>query len=88
MLILELVVPVPLRANPTFTFNSCAIRSPDTNVSANVTNIYPVQTVTVVPYPASVPFEVNVASGMTSNVWYGLAFQASTNDYLAVSAEL
>ena len=82
------VVPVPLRANPTFTFNSCAIRSPDTSVSANVTNIYPVQTVTVVPYPASVPFEVNVASGMTSNVWYGLAFQASTNDYLAVSAEL
>jgi hypothetical protein len=82
------VVPVPLRANPTFTFNSIALRSPDTNVTANVTNIYPVQTVTVVPYPASIPFEVNVASGIVSNVYYGIAFQASTNDFLAVSAEL
>jgi hypothetical protein len=82
------VTPVPLRANPTFTFNSVALRTPDTNTTANVTNIYPVQSVTVVPFPAYVPVEINVASGLTSNVYYGLAFQASTNDFVALSSEL
>jgi hypothetical protein len=82
------VTPVPLRANPTFTFNSVALRTPDTNTTANVTDIYPVQAVTVVPLPSYIPVEINVASGLTSNVYYGLAFQASTNDFVALSAEL
>jgi len=82
------VTPVPLRANPTFTFNSVALRTPDTNTTANVTAIYPVQAVTVVPLPSYIPVEINVASGLTSNVYYGLAFQASTNDFVALSAEL
>jgi len=81
-------LPVSLRASPTITFNGCAIRDGALNIQANVTNIFPVQTVTTIPFSASVPCEFNVASGLTSNVWYGLGFIATGNDFYALSAEL
>ncbi len=81
-------IPVPLRASPTITFNGCAVRDGALSIQATVTNIFPVQTVTTVPFAANVPCEFNVASGLSSNVWYGLGFTNSGNDFYALSAEL
>ena len=81
-------LPVSLRASPTITFNGCAIRDGALSIQATVTNIFPVQTVTTVPFSASVPCEFNVASGLSSNVWYGLGFINTGNDFYALSAEL
>jgi hypothetical protein len=81
-------LPVPLRASPTITFNGCAIRDGALSIQATVTNIFPVQTVTTIPFSASVPCEFNVASGLSSNVWYGLGFISTGNDFYALSAEL
>ena len=81
-------LPVSLRASPTITFNGCAIRDGALSIQATVTNIFPVQTVTTIPFSASVPCEFNVASGLSSNVWYGLGFISTGNDFYALSAEL